>query len=615
MARVQALLYAGEYDMAYSAGSSLPIGEGDSDELRGWYSDYVASLSMKPRITDIDLAGFPLVAVTVSYSGGMVFDGSALGVPENGAGADLVSAEVAGAGTAGAGTAGAGAAGAGTAGAGTAAIGATGAGMAGAGTAGTGTAGADTAGVATSGAATAGAGTAAIGAAGADAALADAVAGEARLSFIAQDAPNGPESRAITVTIASGGLVIPVRGNYLTPSLADAALTLVTTDISGYPSVRAFFRVEDPGTGEHVRNIPESAFAIRESVAGGEYLAREVKSAKPLLEAGEGRMGANIDLVADKSDSISPSDMAKIKQVMAEFADVLQYGQGDKAEVLAFDTIVQQMCTYTGDRALIKNGIGNMSTDGATAFFDAVISGIHNAALQGGARCVIAFTDGMDNRSLQTAEDAISYANSKQVPLFIVGVGAVDEYTLRQMAERTNGRYWYIDDLYDLREIYETVYSELKELYVVEYDSDPSADAYAVRSLDVKMSGGGYKGDCAAQFTPSRTAPDRQGGGSRYEIFMEDVSWEAANRRCLEMGGHLATITSQAENDEIVKLAETTSATYVWLGGYTSYDDYGNVFAHWITGENFGYSAWMADEPSRVDKDGTPEWYLMLWHP
>jgi hypothetical protein len=50
------------------------------------------------------------------------------------------------------------------------------------------------------------------------------------------------------------------------------------------------------------------------------------------------------------------------------------------------------------------------------------------------------------------------------------------------------------------------------------------------------------------------------------------------------------------------------------LGGYTSYDEYGGVFGHWVTGETFSYSKWCEGEPSRIDQDGTNEWYIMLWN-
>ncbi|HEX3022911.1 MAG TPA: C-type lectin domain-containing protein, partial [Lachnospiraceae bacterium] len=99
-----------------------------------------------------------------------------------------------------------------------------------------------------------------------------------------------------------------------------------------------------------------------------------------------------------------------------------------------------------------------------------------------------------------------------------------------------------------------------------------------------------------------------------YEIIVEDTSWEEADRRCQEMGGHLVTITSQEEMDEVVALAETTDAIYIWMGGTTSYDNEGNVFGHWETGEKLSYSAWCKGEPSRVDIDGTEERYLMLWN-
>ena len=66
--------------------------------------------------------------------------------------------------------------------------------------------------------------------------------------------------------------------------------------------------------------------------------------------------------------------------------------------------------------------------------------------------------------------------------------------------------------------------------------------------------------------------------------------------------------------DTIIKLAEKAGYKYLWLGGYTSYDYDGSVFGHWITGEDFTYECWGPGEPSRVDLDGTEEYYIMLWY-
>lgn len=433
------------------------------------------------------------------------------------------------------------------------------------------------------------------------------------ITYLTYDAVDSEEYRQPVLTFTVDGISMEREGEYYTPYFVPARLRLVSTDVSRYPVVRAYFQVVDDYTGQTVEGLDSNAFRILERVEGGEYLAREVKSVLPL----EGNDGLKIDLVADKSDSITEYDMDKIKTVMIEFVQELDFALGDRAEVLAFDSIVQQMCYYTDDVGLLINGINNMSTDGLTAFYDAVYDGVTNATLQGGARCVIAFTDGMDNRSRHTPEELIRYANAQQTPVYIVGVGgSVEAGTLRRIAESTGGRYWYIDDLYDLEAIFRQIYDEQMDYYIVEYESDASADSYATRDLQVKVSGGGYRGESELTVTPTRSIRDDGGvgGGHRYEIFKESLSWEEASRRCQEMGGHLATITSQAEMDQIVALAEAQDVKYLWLGGYTSYDDAGNVFGHWVTGEAFTFQAWSANEPSRQDQDGTEEWYIMLWN-
>ncbi len=432
--------------------------------------------------------------------------------------------------------------------------------------------------------------------------------GVVAFSYQSEDTLASSEYREFSYTLEKYGVPLSAGGDYETPHFELAQVRLVSTDVSNYPTVKAYFRVQG-GDGRTVEGLDGRAFIIRERVQGGEYLAREVRAAGSVE-----RQGMNIDLVADKSDSIA-GQMDKMKQVMIEFVNSLDYATGDRAEVLAFDDIVQQMCYYTDDASLLVNGINNMSTDGLTAFYDAVYKGVLNARLQGGARCVIAFTDGMDNRSHYSAQDVIGYANTNQVPVYIIGVGydvSSYESTLRNIAASTGGRYWRIDDLYDLGEIYEEIYAEQQELYVVEYESDAGADQYAPRSIQVAVSGGGYKGQTDVSFTPVHSV-GQQTHANRYELVKEDLTWEQASQRCQEMGGHLATVTSREEENELIAMAEAQGVDFVWLGGYTSYNSYGSVFGHWVTGEDFAYTDWSKGEPSRVDQDGTPEWYIMLW--
>ena len=392
----------------------------------------------------------------------------------------------------------------------------------------------------------------------------------------------------------------------------EAYMEYVSADVSDYPTVRLYYRIVDPMDSETISDLQPKMFTISECVQGGAYVERKIKEAQKL----DNSEGLSITLAVDKSGSIGTDDMDKIKTVMNEFVGSLQYEVGDQTEILSFDTIVRQMCTYTSDVTLLRNGISNMYPEGQTAFYDAVMTGIIHAANQKGAGCVVAFTDGYDNQSIHTYDQVVSRAVEYGVPVYIIGVGYdVEESELRYIAETSGGKYWHIDNLYDLSEIYTSVYEKEKDLYVIEYESDSSIDKYATRTVEVTFKGEGYKGSCIGEFTPNTvTDPTAYKHSGKYEIFAEDVSWEEASARCIEKGGHLATITSQGEMDTIVKLAEAKGYKYLWLGGYTSYDYYGNVFGHWITGETFDYQAWGAGEPSRVDLDGTEEYYIMLWY-
>ena len=68
------------------------------------------------------------------------------------------------------------------------------------------------------------------------------------------------------------------------------------------------------------------------------------------------------------------------------------------------------------------------------------------------------------------------------------------------------------------------------------------------------------------------------------------------------MNGHLATITSQAENDFIIKNIADDNCW--WLGGYQpddtpiSMEPDGNW--HWVTEEKWNYTNWPIDRPDNA---------------
>lgn len=404
-------------------------------------------------------------------------------------------------------------------------------------------------------------------------------------------------------------VVFGVDFSFVSKAVTDATIELVTSNVEKYPEISLYLKVVDE-YGNPIENLATKSFIIREYLNVNDYLERDVIYAAKV----DGHDALNVSLAIDRSSSISDTDMSKIKNATNTFLSKLQFNSGDKAEIVSFDTNVMQMCLFTNNKDNLINGVNSMYPYGLTACYDAIIRSIENASIQSGARCVIVFTDGLDNESVNDADDVIRLANSKSVPVYTIGVGSsLDVSALRRIASSTGGTYHHIDDISSMSQIYDEIYKEQKNMYHVKYVSDTNLKEDAQRRIIVRLSSNGYRGYCDREYTPVIPVANVK-HNSKYEVIKKDISWEEANRECINKGGHLATITSKDEENKIILVAEASGIYRLWIGGYTTNNQYGDAVGHWVMGEPFIYQNWFsADEPSRFDSDNAEEFYLMLW--
>ena len=89
--------------------------------------------------------------------------------------------------------------------------------------------------------------------------------------------------------------------------------------------------------------------------------------------------------------------------------------------------------------------------------------------------------------------------------------------------------------------------------------------------------------------------------GREYYIAGIDLSWDDARDTASWYEGHLATITSEAENEFIQQaLMEESASGQFWIGAYEDYYDSasGDRSFAWVTGESFDYENWYPGEPN-----------------
>lgn len=92
------------------------------------------------------------------------------------------------------------------------------------------------------------------------------------------------------------------------------------------------------------------------------------------------------------------------------------------------------------------------------------------------------------------------------------------------------------------------------------------------------------------QYIPINSATYK---GNTYIAFDDNLSCEEARQKCLELGGHLATIISADENAIVAKLIQNGGRTHYWLGATKVNDKW-----YWETNETFNYNNWAVGEPN-----------------
>lgn len=79
--------------------------------------------------------------------------------------------------------------------------------------------------------------------------------------------------------------------------------------------------------------------------------------------------------------------------------------------------------------------------------------------------------------------------------------------------------------------------------------------------------------------------------GHYYYAFDEGKTWTEAKEKCEAMGGHLVTISSVAEQKQVLEILKTKNA--YWIGAAREKDSW-----HWIDDTPFSYTNWGVGEPN-----------------
>jgi len=164
----------------------------------------------------------------------------------------------------------------------------------------------------------------------------------------------------------------------------------------------------------------------------------------------------------------------------------------DRVIVAPFSRTFGSVTGPTDDRATVRDAISHIHAGGGTAIMD-VLTGLPKLLEQAtGRQAVVLITDGYDEHSARTFEDALRAVKSAQATLFVVGVGGAagisikGERLLRTVAEQTGGRAFFPTRDEQLPSVHQMIASDIRARYLLAYTPTNRRIDGAWRRISVK---------------------------------------------------------------------------------------------------------------------------------
>lgn len=267
-----------------------------------------------------------------------------------------------------------------------------------------------------------------------------------------------------------------------------ASINIRQVDNTDFPNVKFYATISD-ADGNVMEDVDASDFKVTEIDASGNVSDVQLKDVYKVLASADGRI--NMNMVLDASGSMSSyNKMDQAKEAANSFLEKVDLDGGDKVEVISFDDYVYLEQEFTSNETILNSAIDDIYPGSSTALYDALYAGVFQTYYENGAKCVVGFTDGMENASSYSFQDVVDLAQSTGIPVYIIGIGEeYDADVLQNLAMQCGGDYYSANttDLATiLEEIYLDIYQEQQDYYVFEYTSSNSDNLNAYRQISIE---------------------------------------------------------------------------------------------------------------------------------
>jgi len=180
----------------------------------------------------------------------------------------------------------------------------------------------------------------------------------------------------------------------------------------------------------------------------------------------------SLGLVIDNSRSIEPR---KQRLDAAALSFVRRGNPEDETFVLHFDDTARVDRDFTASISELEDALASVKPFGQTAIYDALILGLdHMDGAKHPKKAILLITDGVDNSSKHTLDEAVEATKRSHVAVYTVGLlsasgGEKVEDSLLRIAEASGGRAYFPQTADEAAAVMDRVARDLREQYTLGY--------------------------------------------------------------------------------------------------------------------------------------------------
>jgi Ca-activated chloride channel family protein len=212
----------------------------------------------------------------------------------------------------------------------------------------------------------------------------------------------------------------------------------------------------------------------------------------------ETNLPLRLGILIDTSNSIRDRFRFQQEAASAFINSVVRRGQ-DKAIVVSFDTAAELVADLTDDTKKLDDAVKSLRPGGGTALYDAVYFACKekmmlDQPLYKFRRAMVVLSDGEDNQSRYTRDQALEMAQKADVVIYSISTNITriptdGDKIMKYFASETGGQSFFPFKASELNQSFENIANELRHQYNVFYRPEPLKTDGLFHPIDVHVKG------------------------------------------------------------------------------------------------------------------------------